>query len=134
MPPVASGWFLRSAMVWERAGAALSLPFAGVHIVEASKQVYRAIPAHRERARLIPSLQPVLVPSSTAGLALHVVPANVGTTGAVWRCRYLLVPRIEIFARRRLGGHVVGARPVRAAAAAREALARSLRSPPPLPS
>ena len=41
-----------------------SLPFAGVHIVEATKQVYRAIPAHRERTRLIPSLPPVLVPSS----------------------------------------------------------------------
>jgi SAM-dependent methyltransferase len=66
MPPVGNGWFLRSASAWERLGAALSLPFAGVHIVEATKQVYRAIPAHRERARLIPSLQPVLVPSSTA--------------------------------------------------------------------
>jgi hypothetical protein len=52
--------------MWERAGAALSLPFAGVHIVEATKQGYRAIPAKRERARLIPSLaKPVLVPSST---------------------------------------------------------------------
>ena len=49
--------------VQERVGAALSLPFAGVHIVEATKQVYRAIPAHRERTRLIPALQPVLVPS-----------------------------------------------------------------------
>ncbi len=66
MPPFAGGWFLRSAMAWERVGAALSLPFAGVHIVEATKQVYRAIPAHRERTRLIPSLRPVLVPSSTA--------------------------------------------------------------------
>jgi hypothetical protein len=63
MPPVAGGWFLRSAMAWERAGAALSLPFAGVHIVEASKQVYRSIPAHRERPRLIPALRPALVPS-----------------------------------------------------------------------
>src|SRR5580698_6930961 len=63
MPPVAGGWFLRSAMAWERVGAALSLPFAGVHIVEATKQVYRAIAAHRERTRLIPALQPVLVPS-----------------------------------------------------------------------
>ena len=53
-------------MAWERVGAALSLPFAGVHIVEATKQVYRAIPAGRERTRLIPSLEPVLVPSSTA--------------------------------------------------------------------
>ena len=43
MPPVAGGWFLRSATAWERVGAALSLPFAGVHIVEATKQVYRAI-------------------------------------------------------------------------------------------
>src|SRR2546430_11604057 len=75
MPPV-GGWFLKSAMAWERVGAALSLPFAGVHIVEATKQVYRAIPA--ERTRLIPSLQPVLVPSSTA-TRVTVVPANAGT-------------------------------------------------------
>jgi hypothetical protein len=34
--------------------------------VEATKQVYRMIPAHRERTRLIPALEPVLVPSSTA--------------------------------------------------------------------
>src|ERR1035437_9407825 len=64
MPRVRGGWFLRSAMAWEGVGAALSLPFAGVHIVEATKQVYRAIPAHRERTRLIPALEPVLVPSS----------------------------------------------------------------------
>src|ERR1700684_1342684 len=64
MPPVAGGWFLRSALAWERMGAALSLPFAGVHIVEATKQVYRAIPAHRERTRLIPALAPGLVASS----------------------------------------------------------------------
>ncbi|WP_234684720.1 methyltransferase domain-containing protein [Bradyrhizobium monzae] len=64
MPPYAGRWVLKSAQMWERAGAALSLPFAGVHIVEATKQVYRAIPAKRERARLIPSLKPVLVPSS----------------------------------------------------------------------
>jgi SAM-dependent methyltransferase len=66
MPPVAAGWFLNSALAWERVGAALSLPVAGVHIVEATKQVYRAIPAKRERTRLIPALEPVLVPSSTA--------------------------------------------------------------------
>ena len=65
MPPYAGGWFLKSALVWERLGESLSLPFAGVHIVEATKQVYRMIPAKRERARLIPSLKPVLVPSST---------------------------------------------------------------------
>src|SRR5687767_2219224 len=56
VPPVPRGWFLRSAVAWERAGATLSAPFAGVHIVEATKQVYRAIPARREKRVLVPSL------------------------------------------------------------------------------
>jgi len=63
VPPVARGWFLRSAVAWERTGATISAPFAGVHIVEATKQVYRAIPARRERRRLVPALEPVLAPS-----------------------------------------------------------------------
>jgi len=63
VPPIARGWFLRSAVAWERTGATLSAPFAGVHIVEATKQVYRAIPARRARARLVPALEPALVPS-----------------------------------------------------------------------
>jgi SAM-dependent methyltransferase len=67
VPPVSSGWFLRSALAWERVGAAVSLPVAGVHIVEATKQVYRAIPAKRERTRLIPALKPVLMPTPTRG-------------------------------------------------------------------
>jgi SAM-dependent methyltransferase len=63
VPPVARGWFLRSAVAWERTGATLSAPFAGVHIVEATKQVYRAIPARREKRGLVPALEPVLAPS-----------------------------------------------------------------------
>src|SRR5271168_1021455 len=66
VPPVARGWFLRSAVAWERTGSTLSAPFAGVHIVEATKQVYRAIAVRREKRRLVPSLQPVLVPSRGA--------------------------------------------------------------------
>ena len=66
VPPISRNWFLRSAIAWERTGATLSAPFAGVHIVEATKQVYRAIPARRERRKLVPSLQPVLAPSSGA--------------------------------------------------------------------
>ena len=66
VPPISRGWFLRSAVAWERAGASMSAPFAGVHIVEATKQVYRAIPARRERRRLVPALQPVLAPSPGA--------------------------------------------------------------------
>ena len=63
VPPIARGWFLRSAVAWERAGATISAPFAGVHIVEATKQVYRAIPVRRERRRLVPVFKPALAPS-----------------------------------------------------------------------
>lgn len=63
IPPIPRGWFLRSAVAWERAGATISAPFAGVHIVEATKQIYRAIPARREKRVLVPSLKPVLAPS-----------------------------------------------------------------------
>ncbi|MGB7042229.1 MAG: methyltransferase domain-containing protein, partial [Xanthobacteraceae bacterium] len=66
VPPISRGLFLRSAVAWERTGASLSAPFAGVHIVEATKQVYRAIPARREKRRLVPVLKPVLVPSPGA--------------------------------------------------------------------
>ena len=62
VPPIARNWFLRSAVAWERAGSAVATPFAGVHIVEATKQVYRAIPARRERVRLVPALEPALAP------------------------------------------------------------------------
>jgi SAM-dependent methyltransferase len=63
VPPIERGWFLRSAVAWERAGATISAPFAGVHIVEATKQVYRAIPARREKRQLVPALEPALAPS-----------------------------------------------------------------------
>jgi SAM-dependent methyltransferase len=70
VPPVARGWFLRSAVAWERAGATISAPFAGVHIVEATKEVYRAIPARREKRVLVPALEPALAPSA-GGAARH---------------------------------------------------------------
>src|SRR5512140_1994296 len=66
VPPIARGWFLRSAVAWERTGATLSAPFAGVHLVEATKQVYRASPARREMRRLVPALEPALAPSPGA--------------------------------------------------------------------
>jgi SAM-dependent methyltransferase len=62
VPPIERGWFLRSAAAWERVGALLPGPFAGVHIVEATKQVYRALPA-RPKRQLVPELPPVLAPS-----------------------------------------------------------------------
>lgn len=78
LPPVGHQWMLQSAPAWERIGAAMSLPFAGVHIVEATKEVIRAIPARRERTRLIPALQPVLLPTRmeppAEGAAVKAVP------------------------------------------------------------
>jgi SAM-dependent methyltransferase len=73
VPPIERGWFLRSAIAWERAGATISAPFAGVHIVEATKQVYRAIPARREKRQFVPALEPALAPSprSTARIAIE---------------------------------------------------------------
>ena len=47
VPPIERRWFLRSAYVWERTAAAVSAPFAGIHLVEATKQVYRVIPARQ---------------------------------------------------------------------------------------
>jgi len=63
VPPISRGWFLRSAVAWERTGATISAPFAGVHLVEATKQVYRAIPARHEKRQLVPVLNPALAPS-----------------------------------------------------------------------
>lgn len=63
VPPIGRRWFLRSALAWERFGATLSAPFAGVHIVEATKQVYRALPARKEKRRLVPALEPALAPA-----------------------------------------------------------------------
>src|SRR5665647_2609531 len=77
VPPMARGWFLRSAVAWERTGATLSAPFNGVHLVEATKQVYRAIPARREKRRLVPALEPVLAPSpGTCSACAKLSPAD----------------------------------------------------------
>jgi len=61
VPPLNRALFLRSAVAFERTGHALSLPFAGIHLIEAVKQVYRVLPvsqARANRARLVPKLAP----------------------------------------------------------------------------
>jgi SAM-dependent methyltransferase len=63
-PPVARPFVVRSAPTIERLGAALGLPFAGVLIVEAIKQVHRPVGVRAvARARLAP-LKPALAPSA----------------------------------------------------------------------
>ena len=63
-PPVRRPFMMRSATTIERVGGALGLPFAGVHIVEAIKQVHRPVGVRAvARARLAP-LKPALAPSA----------------------------------------------------------------------
>ncbi|MCG5234966.1 class I SAM-dependent methyltransferase [Xanthobacter oligotrophicus] len=64
-PP--SRWFLRTAVAWERVGAQFSLPFSGVLVVEATKQLYRPAPARKPR--LAPVLEPALDGSLVGGVA-----------------------------------------------------------------
>lgn len=61
-PPVRSTLMLKVAPMVERLGTLFKLPLAGVHVIEASKQLYRPVLARRS-ARAGARLQPVLVPS-----------------------------------------------------------------------
>jgi SAM-dependent methyltransferase len=61
VPPLPSFVMLRTAIAWERVGVGLSLPFAGLHVVEATKQLYR--PLTVQRVRRASRLSPVLVPA-----------------------------------------------------------------------
>lgn len=62
-PPIAQRYVIRSAATVERIGAAVGFPFAGVHIVEAIKQVHRPVGVHTvsraRRATVGPALAPV---------------------------------------------------------------------------
>ena len=49
-PPFRRKFFVKSAPAIERIGSAIGLPFAGVHIVEATKQVYRPVKRAPSRA------------------------------------------------------------------------------------
>ena len=67
MPPLRSRVMLQTAGAWERVGTSLSLPFAGLHVVHTTKQLYRPIAVqqvHRAR-RLAPAR--VLVPAPAPG-------------------------------------------------------------------
>jgi SAM-dependent methyltransferase len=59
VPPIPRHAFLKSAVAWERMGTTLSLPFAGVHVIEATKTLYRPVAvraARRAPARFAPAL------------------------------------------------------------------------------
>jgi SAM-dependent methyltransferase len=62
VPPLRSRVLLRTAIAWERVGLGLALPFAGLHVVEATKQLYQPAVARQTKARRAVRASPVLVP------------------------------------------------------------------------
>jgi SAM-dependent methyltransferase len=59
-PPFTRPYLLRSAPVFEAIGRKMSLPWAGVHIIEATKQLYRPSLAGRSAHRRAFRLQPAI--------------------------------------------------------------------------
>ena len=74
VPPIGRGLFLRSAPAFERIGAQLALPGAGVLVVEATKQLYRPVGLRRLARRMAPALQPALVPQPVGTLRSERLP------------------------------------------------------------
>lgn len=64
MPPLASRLLLRGAGAWEALGGRLSLPFAGLHVVEAARLLLRPEPV-MVTARTI-RRSPILVPATAS--------------------------------------------------------------------
>ena len=60
------------AGVFERMGERFGLPGGGVHVIEATKQLYRPIGARKVARRPIPQLEPALSPT----------PAGIGFGGS----------------------------------------------------
>lgn len=63
VPPLRRRLFMRSAPAWERIGSGLSLPFAGVHVIDATKQFYRRVPLRATRRSF--AFRPILLPQPT---------------------------------------------------------------------
>lgn len=65
-PPSHRRLLLRSSGAWEMAGRLLALPFAGVHAVEATKQLYRpALANPRRKGLLVAAPAPAATRSAT---------------------------------------------------------------------
>lgn len=62
VPPIRRRLLVRSGSAWEKFGSLIWPGFAGVIIVEATKQLYQGIPARRHARRTEPAYRPALVP------------------------------------------------------------------------
>ncbi|MFC0284098.1 class I SAM-dependent methyltransferase [Camelimonas abortus] len=66
VPPFGDRLLPRSAAWWEKACGGLGLPFAGVHVVEASKQLHRPVTVTRHHR--VVRFNPVLAPEAGGAL------------------------------------------------------------------
>lgn len=64
MPPFRRRAWVAAAPVFERICSSLGLPFAGLHLVEATKQLYRPVLARKPARATAPQLRPVLLPAA----------------------------------------------------------------------
>lgn len=64
VPPLPRRFLMQSAALWEKAGRGLSLPLAGVHVVDATKQFYRKAPLRASRRSF--AFRPLLLPEPVA--------------------------------------------------------------------
>jgi hypothetical protein len=65
VPPLPSRFYIKAATAWERLGTTLSLPFAGLHVIEASKTLYRPV-AVRQMRRTSMRMAPAFAPAQGA--------------------------------------------------------------------
>lgn len=63
VPPYERRSMLRLARLFETVGRRLGLPGAGLHVVEASKQLYRPVPVRKTLRRAAPAFHPALAPA-----------------------------------------------------------------------
>lgn len=80
VPPIASRTLLGTAGVWEKLGTRLSLPFAGVHVVEATKQMHRPLEVRQTRRKI--RFAPVLAPSGVPVATQRVKDERTGGSSA----------------------------------------------------
>ena len=78
MPPSSNRLVLRAAPMFERFGAGLGLPGAGVLAAEAAKQLYRPVAARRSVRQAMPQMQGALVPSGGRARAMEPALSQLG--------------------------------------------------------
>ena len=70
VPPYERRSMLRLARLFESVGSRLGLPGAGLHVVEASKQLYRPVLVRKSVRRGVPAFQPALARAAHPGLGV----------------------------------------------------------------